>query len=248
MARFDLKHHKLIDCAKALLEWMVPRRVLSTLGFRLFRSWLFQGALYMEWRELIFRIAIELLLTVIVYFSFYEFPAPVWLLVASLLLAHTAMWVFNGHIWALSIGQNRRLARNKPEEILSYLDGLYDRVNNVSSIESCIIFGSLSRGEFTEHSDLDILCCRKKGLLNSLVAFSLGMRERMIAFMRCMPVELYFYDMTVFRGLDEKERPILLKERNKDITSAIKGCIPYRQYPFSEQSFFHLDIGEHDSG
>lgn len=201
----------------------------------------------MEWRELTFRFTVELCVAFVIYYLLQRVITPIWSLIDSLLLVHTAMWVLNGHIWALSVAPNRRLARNKPQEVLSYLDGLYARVNRVSSIRGCVIFGSLSRGEFTEHSDLDILCCREKGFWNSLIAFSTGLNERMIAFFKRMPIELYFYDMSTFAGLDDKECPILMKECDGDISAIIKDAIPYTDYPFFEQPFFASTQRTHKS-
>jgi hypothetical protein len=238
MAKFNLKKFILIEEIKIFFYRYLSENLRKNCAIIFFRNWVFQGALYMEWRELVFRISIELLTALVFFLLLSGVVGIKWVMLFSIMLAHTVMWVFCGHIWALSLGPNRRLARNNPGEILAYLNSLYARVNRVSAIKGCVVFGSLSQGKFTENSDLDILCCPQKGFLNCIIAFSVGMRERTIAFFKHMPVEIYFYDISAFEQVGDKERPILMKEQNGDISAIIKEAINYIDYPFSDQAFF----------
>lgn len=240
MARYNIRQLKYVDAAKDAAQRLVSERVFKSIAVKLLRSWVLQGSLYMAWRELIFRYVLEAFFVVAIFYGLLFFSplqtasaAPM-----SFITAHTLFWCFNGHVWAISIGDKRRLAKNTPGSILSYLGKLYIRMNDVGSVKGCVVFGSLARGEFTENSDLDIVCCRKPGLVNSILAYSVGIRERAIAFLNVIPVEIYFYDMPEFEHLDENERPLLVKDVDGEISKIVKLAIPYADYRFDGQSFF----------
>lgn len=238
MAKFVLRQFRFIDAGKHFLQSVVPQRVLESQIFRVVRSWVFQGALYMDWRELSFRLTLEVLLAVVLWSVFQLIIETSPSLVASVFVSHTLMWVLNGHLWALSLGGGRRVARNRPDVVLRYLQGLNERMMKARAVKACVIFGSLSRGEFTANSDLDIWCVSYDGAINRLVAFSIGFRERTIAAFARMPIELYFYDVSQFAGTDTEERPILIKDESGEIARGLREAISYRSYPFSEQDFF----------
>jgi len=113
-------------------------------------------------------------------------------------------------------------------------------MKNTSSIKGCVVFGSLARGEFTENSDIDILCCKQSGFFNGILAYSAGIRERTIAFWMRIPIELYFYDIEAFNKLDENEHPLSIKDEEHEISSIIQYVIPYEKYPFFQQAFFDI--------
>jgi len=248
MAKFDVPNFHLLEYVKSLCARVLPDVIANSIPFRLLRSWVFQGVLYMHWRELVFRCLGELLLVAVLWLAGCIVFVKCVNVFVILVIAHTVMWLFDGHLWALSIGDGQRLVRNKPERILTYLRGLHGRLERTSSVDTCVIFGSLSRGEFTENSDLDVLCCRKLGMLSTVRAYSAGVRERAIAFARRIPIELYFYDLDDFAGLDEKERPLLIKDIYGAGKVTIGGGIGYEEYPFHEQHFFStLDRASSDA-
>ena len=238
MARYKLKKFHYIEAVKKTVQFVLPEKLLNSLGFRLFRSWLFQGALYMHWDELLFRICVELLLITglfgIISYYVYQLIA----LAAAVFIGHTLIWLFNAHFWALSTGSGRRMVKNTPDKILGYFSQLNARLASASSIEACAMFGSLARGEFTENSDLDIWCCRRPGFVNAIRAFTFGVRERMYAFIGKIPVEIYFYDASHFSRLDEREVPIIFKDVKGTLRSLIPESIMYEAYPMSDQKFF----------
>jgi len=238
MAKFALRQFRFIDAGKHFLQGVVPQRVLESQIFRVVRSWVFQGALYMDWRELSFRLTLEVLLAAMLWFVFQLIMDTSPALVASVFMSHTVMWVLNGHLWALSLGEGRRVARNRPDGVLQYLQGLNERMTRARAVKACVIFGSLSRGQFTADSDLDIWCVSYGGVINHLIAFSVGVRERSIAAFAMMPIELYFYDVSRFVGADAGERPVLIKDESGEIGLRLSEAMPYRSYPFDEQTFF----------
>ncbi len=237
MARLDVKHFKYIDAGKRVMHAVIPESVVNSMGFRIVRSWVFQGMLYMAYSEIFFRIFVEsMLIVAVLNLVFGELTFTY--LATSIFLSHTMMWLFNSHFWALSLGDGRRMTRNKPVNIIKYFDGLSRRLNKDSSVDGCVVFGSLARGKFTENSDIDILLCISAGLNNTFSAYLVGMRERLIAFLYRIPIEMYFYDIDVFERLDEGETPMLIKDSSGGIQRVVQHTIFYNEYPFCEQQFF----------
>lgn len=238
MAHYKFKHLEYIEHLKSLVQRVLPKSVLESIPVKFLRSWLFQGALYMDWRELLYRCTLEIILIMMVYtvcdLGGYECSC----LYASIIFSHTLMWLLNGHLWALSIGKGKRMAKNKPEVILNYFDRLNLRLQSSSNVTGCTVFGSLSRGEFTENSDIDIIICRKPGFVSSLLAYSLAVKERVIAFFNKIPIELYCYDLNRLEKLDKNEKPLLIKDETGEIIKKIPNAILYKDYQFHDQSFF----------
>lgn len=238
MAKFALRRFDKIRAFKRVLRNVFPHRVFETLIFRMVRSWTFQGALYLSWRELLFRLTLELF-TISVFWIFFRFLLqPFSALAVSMLLSHTMMWLLNGHFWAISLKEGRRVAVNRPEEVLKYMRELHGRTTRTRAVKACVIFGSLSRGQFSANSDLDVWCVSRAGLINHIIAFSFGVRERAIALFARMPIELYFYELLQFAGTDSEERPILIKDEDGTLVGLLSEALSYGSYPFDQQEFF----------
>ena len=204
--------------------------------FRLLQNWIFQGVVLAHWTELVFRASLEIVVfsSLLCIFSIWTYYAAVW----AVLVAHTLMWTFNGHLWALKISDKARLVRNTPERINKYIVGLEHRLERAQPITACVLSGSLTRGQFHEYSDLDVWFTRKKGILNGLWAYSIGVRERSIAFLQRIPIELYFYDPDDYVGKDKGETLLLLKDFEGRWKRAKPSSICLKDYPLNEMEFF----------
>ena len=241
MAQFGIKRFLYVKkVKKRILCGPLVHKIVKTVPIRISRNWLFQGTLCLDLPELIFRTAVEFALLVSIYIGMSIFLSTgLRSLFTSFIISHSIMWLFNSHFWALTIGGNKRLAKNRPEKIILYLTKLRKRLENTASIKGCVIFGSLSRGEFTENSDLDILCIKNSGFLDAICAYTAGIRERFLAFCGRIPIELYFYSLDKFIRLDENERPVIMKDEGHAIRKLIRNGIQYESYPFKNQEFFN---------
>ena len=238
MAIISVGQEKFIGKCKSKLNSLLPESVLYSLPFALIRNWVFQGVVLSHWSEIIFRAFLELLLFLVVWLVFYGLlglPSS-WLF--AFLLAHTLMWIFNGHFWALHIGQKKRLVSNDPKRIIDYLYGLENRLRKADAINGCILFGSLTYGQFHEFSDLDIVITKKSGLFNSVRAYFIGVMERALAFVSKIPIELSFLDPKDFVMLNEGEIPLLIKDENDQWRKIVKNAIWLNEYPFEKMIFF----------
>ena len=239
MANIKIHQENIVAALKQARSIIIPRFLQSSLLFRLLQNWLFQGAVLMHWTELVFRAGLEIAIVVglACLFSMFTHYAIVW----AVLVTHTFMWTFNGSFWALKISNHARLVRNTPERIERYIAGLQDRMENTQSITACILSGSLTQGRFHQYSDLDIWFTRRKGFAHGLWAFTLGVRERSIAFLWRIPIELYFFDPDDYVGRDKGEPLLLLK----DVEERWKGVAPsstcLQDYPLNEMDFFAIN-------
>jgi len=100
MARFDIRQMRYIEIAKNILQSIVPVRALEFLPVRLLRSWGFQGALYLDWREFVYRWAVEIFIFLVSYSALKYILDWKLNLLFSFINVHTLMWLFNGHVWA----------------------------------------------------------------------------------------------------------------------------------------------------
>ena len=171
----------------------------------LLSSWLFQGLLYMDITEKVFKLTLGILFTGI--FVFWGINIK-----ASMLISHTLNWIFNGQIFV--VFKNLKLIRTPPQKIDAYIQRLKKRVEDEPSIIWAGVYGSLVRGEFKETSDLDIRLIRKPGLINGVRACIFVMRERTWATFNRFPLDIYVGDSFKFlEKMKKEEIPIVIGVR-----------------------------------
>ncbi|BAZ92985.1 uncharacterized protein FOKN1_0583 [Thiohalobacter thiocyanaticus] len=187
--------------------------VFNSPAGKLVRSWLFQGVLYMSPDELLFRIAAEVAVIGAVWWLIAD---PVsWSGVLAVIVVHTLFWLVNSHFWALEIRKGVRLVKNRPQAVKNYLEALRGRCTRCRSIKWCFASGSLARGAFGVYSDLDVACIPRPGNWNRIVVLAFGMRERLIAAFKRMPVELYCYSEEALAHISPEECRLVLKGPGK---------------------------------
>lgn len=176
-------------------------------------NWLFQGILYTDKTETIFKICLDIILTFIIYEFIIGSNSYISLLIAFL-ISHTFYWIFNGQIFALA--KNFGVIHNDPEIIINYAYKIKDRASKEKCITSVLIYGSLVRGEIKNTSDLDLRIIRKKGLLNGLRACIFGFKERIRAFFCQFPLDMYIIDNSQhLLKMRPDEKPVILYNSNE---------------------------------
>ncbi len=168
-----------------------------------FSSWLFQGILYMDTTEKVFKILLDILFFIPIYFIFRGYGSLS--LFIAIIFTHTINWIFNGQIFVLL--KNLRLTKTEPERFIQYLNDLQKRIKKENSILAAAAFGSLSRGQLKETSDLDIRIIRKKGVINGFRACLFVLSERTRALFNKFPLDIYVLDdvTTIKRHIDKVE-------------------------------------------
>lgn len=161
--------------------------------FIILSNWTFQGMLYADKTERLFRLSLDVLISVILYGIFFNFISNSYLaLILSIIVAHTINWIFNGQLFVL--GRYIGIKPNKQNEFCKYIKDLRNRVEREKSIQFVAVYGSLSRNKLSDHSDLDVRIIRKKGFLNGLRACLFGFLERTRALFNKFPLDLYVLD------------------------------------------------------
>jgi predicted nucleotidyltransferase len=178
--------------------------------FIIITNWIFQGMLYADKTERSFRLLIDLILI------FLLFPVISYLIsnlyivfVLSFFIAHTINWVFNGQLFVL--GRYLGIKPNKQNEFLDYLNELKIRVERESSIQFVAAYGSMSREELSDTSDLDVRIIRKDGVINGIRACLFGFKERSKALFNRFPLDLYVIDSkNQLSKMRSDEEPIII--------------------------------------
>lgn len=176
-------------------------------------NWLFQGILYADKTEKIFRACLDMIFTFIIFKVTLGLGIHTNLLMAFL-ISHTFNWIFNGQLFALA--KNFGIVHNDPEKIIDYAYGIKERASGEKSINSVIVYGSLVRSEIKSTSDLDLRIIRKKGLLNGLRASVFGFKERSRALFHQFPLDMYVVDSPKhLLKMRSDEEPLVLYDTDR---------------------------------
>ena len=90
-----------------------------------------------------------------------------------------------------------------------------DRLRNISAVSGVMIFGSVSRRQWHERSDLDIRLLRRKGFVNGIIAAAVLFREKVIALFCRQPLDIYLADDIRFlKKMRADETPVFLKKND----------------------------------
>jgi len=183
----------------------------------LLQNWLHQGFLYLDSTERFGRAFYELIPSVILsLFLSLNFEIPflslsLWIWVVFTI--HTINWIVNDNWWACILFTFPQLKNPGERATCLYLNGMAERLKNRHSISGVMIFGSISRNQWHERSDLDVRFLRKGGVFNGIKAVLITSCERLIAFLVKQPLDVYLADdVTFFKKMRVDEYPIFLKK------------------------------------
>lgn len=175
--------------------------------FLTFSSWLFQGIFYMDRTERNFKIFMDLIIFLPLFILFNQYFNTIISIFIAIVASHTINWIFNGQIFVLF--KNLKLIKTDANKFNNYIIEIKNRAVTEKGISIVATFGSLSRKELKETSDLDIRIVRKKGEINGLTTSIFILKERTRAFFSRFPLDIYLLDNP--KKLEELgEKPIFL--------------------------------------
>jgi len=191
----------------------------------LLRNWVHQALFYMDTTERGFRIVVEVIAIFVIAFIFAKLAGDnyfsLWIMIASLLVAHTINWILNGNWWACILFAFPKLRNRGQVATCWYLNKMAERLRDSSSISGILIFGSVSRGEWHNRSDIDLRLLRRRGVFYAISAMAIQMRERLVAFFNRQPLDMYMADDIDFlMKMNKDESPIFLKKRDSRLEQA----------------------------
>ena len=187
--------------------------------WRAFRNlpvfWAHQRTSYMDRSELIFHSVLYLLAFGLIYLLLALLVAEARVslrLVFALLAARTLSFVFNDTFWTCltinGLATNGGLPRT-----CGFLERCEKRVAGRKSVSACAVYGSMSRGQFHSHSDVDVRYIRRSGFANALSATAFASQERLLALIHRIPLDSFVGDSVGFLDkMRDDEIPIVLKD------------------------------------
>jgi predicted nucleotidyltransferase len=113
-------------------------------------------------------------------------------IIVGWIIAHTINFLLNGQ--AMAILTHFGYIKNQEDEVEQYIDLLKDRLQSETSLRWAAIYGSLSRGEMRETSDLDVRVIRTPGFINGSKACFFVMGERTRALLKGFPLDILLLD------------------------------------------------------
>lgn len=184
--------------------------------------WLFQGLLYMDTRERVFKIIVDLALCGI----FYICGLP---LLLAAFLAHSCNMFLNGHVVAMRRHMGHGL--NDPKRFIAYVDGLYERIRQQRFIAGAAAYGSLSRNNFKPTSDIDIRVFPCAGPLNWARVLLWLSTERLRALIYRFPLDLYAFDFSIIDNkMRTDEPPIVFYDPQFMVVNKYASTVDYADF------------------
>jgi predicted nucleotidyltransferase len=181
------------------------------------RGWAHQGFFYLDRTQQAGRVILEIVPTVTIVWlvsAISGLPfSNVWLWSAGLFISHTLNWVFNCNWWAGMLFTFPGLRNPGERATCDYLDKMAERLKNDRAISGVMVFGSVSRGQWHDRSDLDMRLLRRRGVRNGIAGVLVLLRERVIALWARQPLDVYLADGIPFlKRMREDEPPVFLKK------------------------------------
>jgi hypothetical protein len=184
--------------------------------------WLFQGMLYMDSRERLFKILVDILLTVLFWF----FGVP---FLMAIILAHTVNMLINGHFFAML--SHMGVGATEPAEFIGYVDRLHGRIQRQRFLLGAAAYGSLARNIFRATSDIDLRVFPGKESLSWLKAVFWVSTERFRALIHSFPLDLYAFDLdSIDAKMKADEPPIIFCDPQGDIARKYRSHVQFGDF------------------
>lgn len=198
-----------VDISNPLIKALVKFKIVMILS-----NWTFQGMLYADKTERLFRLLLDGLMTLVLYVILINFISSSHAaLIFAFLIAHTLNWIFNGQLFVLA--KNFDILYNEPQRFIDYANGIKIRASRDKSIDCVVVYGSLVRGEIKTTSDLDVRIIRKSGIINGFRASVFGLMERSRALFNRFPLDIFVVDSTDhLLKMNDDEKPQILYDQN----------------------------------
>ena len=177
-------------------------------------GWTFQGILYADTTEKIYKIFCDIFLMCIFFIIlFYLFGSSlIFLFLLAILFGHTMNWLINVGIWCslrgkygIDIPGVGVLNKDK------FFSEFISRIKKSPGILAVLVYGSYARGEDKFNSDVDIRVIRRPGFFYGFTTCLFGTTERTRALFNKVPLDLCVIDsVNHLKKMNEDEHPLLI--------------------------------------
>lgn len=181
-------------------------------------NWMFQGILHSDQTEKIYKILFSLIFSLLFIFILSSIfgLSLTYAVIIGVLLGHTLNWIVNSNFNNIII-HRLFISRLEKENAFNYLDSLSNRLDNHPSVLYATTHGSICNGELKPSSDIDVALVRKEGFINGIKALYFVVRERKIADLKGIPLEIYLSDTpddAIVRFRDEQNPVVIYDPQN----------------------------------
>lgn len=155
--------------------------------------WAFQSIFYMDQTERLFKVILDISVTFIFHQVLRSFIEETRLsLIIAFLIAHSINFLLNGHLWGVL--KHYDYVQTPREEFSDYTEALINRIENEPAFQQAIIYGGISRSEWSPSSDLDVRIVRHTGIRNAMRGCWFILCERSRALLVKFPLDIYLLD------------------------------------------------------
>lgn len=176
--------------------------------------WVFQGLLYMDPTERWFKLGIDVVLLALIGLPLsFWLPLPLALLIGAI-VAHTINFVLNGQIYGVL--KHFGYVENTWEDFNDEVKRLERRTLAEPHIRFAAIYGSVSRGEWSPTSDIDIRVVRTPGIYSAWRVCWFAVCERARSFWKKFPLDILVLDGYESLSRLAERNPVILVSRDQD--------------------------------
>ncbi|MCM1078503.1 MAG: nucleotidyltransferase domain-containing protein [Bacteroidales bacterium] len=184
-------------------------------------SFILQGMLYANWRDNVIKIGMDVVITILL-----SLVMPWW---AGLFIAHVINYCINGQ--AICVFYHIKAGNMTAQAFYDGTVAMQRRLQKDKCVAAAISYGSLSKGRWHNSSDIDIRFIPAKGEWNFWKACLVGLRERMIAFFRAYPLDMYIFTMKhSYDVMSKDEMPIVFKDVNNEAQRYYKELMSFEDF------------------
>lgn len=214
-------------------EKKLPSFVRNPFVYRLFQSkpgrllsnWAMQGMLYMNPVEIVYKLLLDVVMTIPVWMLLPPYKEP-WRVLSAWIIAHTVNWIINCQpialLWHLDWG------KNDAQHFIRYIEGLNRRIQGRSYLAAAASFGGLSKGQYKDTSDIDIRFVLKAGWIQRLRAANYCFIERVRAAINRFPLDLYAFDLAEMKNkMNDDEVPVIFADPENLLRKAYAETVPF---------------------
>lgn len=178
----------------------------------IFTSWFNQGIFHSDLTEKYYRVLFTIFFTIISFILLNDDKEITKNIFISFIIAHSLNWLINGPIAAIFI-HRLFIGKAKRKKVFKYLSNLERRLIKQDVICFCAVFGSITRGELKDSSDIDVGFLRRPGIWNAFKGLYFITKERIYANLNGIPLDSYLVDSidNMMTRFSEENIPVLLK-------------------------------------
>ena len=209
---------------KYFKKYHVINNLLNTFIMVLLINWIFQGIRGMQSKELSFRVILEFLFIVIL---FYYSKFNLWL---CIVIIHTFFWIFLCQYWVIN-RYSSFYSNNLKKMNLTYKKIIY-KILKFKSLEEAIVIGSASAKNkiLKINSDLDLRIFFNKSTKSYFTHNLFLYYLRIYSLINKFPLDIYCCNnLKIIKEFSKIRKILIIKDKNSSIKKYLKKNNAYKK-------------------